>query len=69
MTYYNVARQHFLDTVVGSVEPDDEHEFLLTSLVVTEGHINDLQLQWLQANGATSNYHNQAFIEWYEALP
>ena len=40
---------------------------IMTDLGVSEGHVSDLTLQWLQLNGATSSNVNDAWGQ-YNAL-
>lgn len=42
---------------------DKKLESLQTSLSITGGHIDDLEIQWLQSHGATSNQINEAWRE------
>lgn len=68
MTTYDEARKYFLATNVGSDNLQDEWDYLATALVVTEGLLNDLQLEWLAGEGITSTNHNDAWIEWYDSV-
>jgi len=43
--------------------PDDKRDALLTALVETEGNTEDLEIQWLQSKGATSDQVNDAWVE------
>ena len=43
---------------------DCKHQALLTNLGKTEGHINDLELEWLQSLGATANQLTDAWNEY-----
>jgi len=69
MTTYDEARKYFLSTNVGSDNLQDEWDYLATELGVTQGTLNDLQLTWLASEGTTSLNHNDAWIEWFDALP
>lgn len=42
---------------------DDKRSALLAALVLTEGHVDDLEILWLQSVGALSNHINDAWLE------
>ncbi len=46
---------------------DLKRSALMTALAVTEGHINDLTVAWLQLKGATSTQINGAWVQLFAA--
>lgn len=46
---------------------DSKKEYYLANTTETEGQLNDLELSWLKANGATSDVLMDAWAEYFDA--